>query len=314
MWLNTKPPTLKRSIGLWSAVAINVGAIIGGGIFVVTGIAAGYAGSAMIISMIFAGAIAFLTATSLAKLTAWQPVEGGSYEYGRQLISPFAGFLSGWMWLVANTFTGAAVSLGFAAYLASAVPGIPTNIVAAVMCLVFTGLNLVGAKQSASVNNIFVAIKLAILAFFIIFGAFSADLANFTAIHSSFKRRPVRHFLHLLRLRRIRKSLSHSRGNQRRQTQRAPSDDAFTWDFNAGLRTGWVGCGWAFRCTRACGFFVALELRHYGDRQPISGAAGRSRRLSSHRKRALDSNFGGFPHGLLYGETKRLALLPCDAA
>jgi basic amino acid/polyamine antiporter, APA family len=172
-------PTLKRSIGLWSAVAINVGAIIGGGIFVVTGIAAGYAGSAMIISMIFAGAIAFLTATSLAKLTAWQPVEGGSYEYGRQLISPFAGFLSGWMWLVANTFTGAAVSLGFAAYLASAVPGIPTNIVAAIMCLVFTGLNLVGAKQSASVNNIFVAVKLAILAFFVVFGAFNANMANF---------------------------------------------------------------------------------------------------------------------------------------
>ena len=67
----------------------------------------------MIVSMIFAGLIAFLTATSFAKLTAWQPVEGGAYEYGRQLVSPYAGFLAGWMWLVANTFTGAAVSLGF---------------------------------------------------------------------------------------------------------------------------------------------------------------------------------------------------------
>ncbi len=84
---------LKRSIGLWSAVAINVGAIIGGGIFVVTGIVAGYAGSALIISMIIAGIIAFITATSFARLTAWQPVEGGVYEYGRQLISPFYGFL-----------------------------------------------------------------------------------------------------------------------------------------------------------------------------------------------------------------------------
>ncbi len=110
-------PALKRSIGLWSAVAINVGAIIGGGIFVVTGIAAGYAGSALILSMIIAGIIAFITAFSFAKLTAWQPVEGGVYEYGRQLVSPYAGFLAGWMWLVANTFTGAAVSLGFAFYL-----------------------------------------------------------------------------------------------------------------------------------------------------------------------------------------------------
>ncbi len=170
---------LKRSIGLWSAIAINVGAIIGGGIFVVTGIVAGYAGSAMIISMVSAGAIAFITATSFAKLTAWQPVEGGAYEYGRQLVSPFAGFLAGWMWLVANTFTGAAVSLGFAYYLSAAIPGLPSNIVAAVMCLVFTALNLVGAKESASVNNIFVAIKLAVLAFFVIFGALHMSSGNF---------------------------------------------------------------------------------------------------------------------------------------
>ncbi len=122
---------LKRSIGLWSAVAINVGAIIGGGIFVVTGIVAGYAGSALFISMIIAGIIAFITATSFARLTAWQPVEGSVYEYGRQLISPFSGFLAGWMWLVANTFTGAAVSLGFAYYLSAAFPGLPTNLVAA---------------------------------------------------------------------------------------------------------------------------------------------------------------------------------------
>jgi APA family basic amino acid/polyamine antiporter len=172
-------PTLKRSIGLWSAVAINVGAIIGGGIFVVTGIVAGYAGSALIVSMIIAGVIAFITASSFAKLTAWQPIEGGVYEYGRQLVSPYAGFLAGWMWLVANTFTGAAVSLGFAYYLSAAVPGLPTNIVASVLCLMFTGLNLVGAKESTSVNNVFVAVKLAILAFFVVFGVFYANTANF---------------------------------------------------------------------------------------------------------------------------------------
>ena len=170
---------LKRSIGLWSAIAINVGAIIGGGIFVVTGIVAGYAGSAMIVSMIAAGAIAFITATSFAKLTAWQPVEGGAYEYGRQLISPFAGFLAGWMWLVANTFTGAAVSLGFAYYMSAAVPGLPSNIVAAAICLVFTALNLVGAKESVGVNSVFVAIKLAVLAFFVIFGALQVNTGNF---------------------------------------------------------------------------------------------------------------------------------------
>jgi APA family basic amino acid/polyamine antiporter len=171
---------LKCSIGLWSAVAINVGAIIGGGIFVVTGIVAGYAGSALIVSMVIAGVIAFITAWSFAKLTAWQPVEGGVYEYGRQLVSPYAGFLAGWMWLVANTFTGAAVSLGFAYYLTSAFPNLPTNLVASSLCLAFMALNLVGARESANVNNVFVAIKLAILAFFVIFGILHVNTGNFT--------------------------------------------------------------------------------------------------------------------------------------
>ena len=187
-----EPRKLKRSIGLWSAVAINVGAIIGGGIFVVTGIVAGYAGSALIISMVIAGVIAFITALSFARLTAWQPVEGSVYEYGRQLVSPYAGFLAGWMWMIANTFTGAAVSLGFANYLTSAFPSLPAtlpivsnfavptaSLIAAVLCLCFTGLNFVGAKESASVNNVLVAIKLAILAFFILFGVFYVNSGNF---------------------------------------------------------------------------------------------------------------------------------------
>jgi APA family basic amino acid/polyamine antiporter len=177
--LEKEPRKLKRSIGLWSAVAINVGAIIGGGIFVVTGIVAGYAGSALIVSMVIAGVIAFITAWSFAKLTAWQPVEGGVYEYGRQLVSPYAGFLAGWMWLVANTFTGAAVSLGFAYYLASAFPNLPTSWVAAVLCLAFTALNLVGARESTRVNNVLVAIKLAVLAFFVAFGVLHVNLGNF---------------------------------------------------------------------------------------------------------------------------------------
>ena len=175
-----EPRKLKRTIGLWSAVAINVGAIIGGGIFVVTGIVAGYAGSALFISMIIAGIIAFITAWNFAKLTTWQPVEGGVYEYGRQLVSPYAGFLAGWMWLVANTFTGAAVSLGFAYYLTTVFPSLPTNLVAAAMCLAFMALNLLGARESTSINNVLVGIKLVILAFFVIFGVFHVSVGNFT--------------------------------------------------------------------------------------------------------------------------------------
>ncbi len=170
---------LKPKLGLWSATAINVGAIIGGGIFVVTGIVAGVAGSAFVVSMVLAAVIALITALSFAQLTTWQPVEGSGYEYVRQLVSPFAGFLSGWMWMIGNTFAGAAVSLGFAYYLAAALPELPVKIVAVVMCLGFTALNSIGIRQSAMLNNILVVIKLAVLAFFVAFGLFHVNSTNF---------------------------------------------------------------------------------------------------------------------------------------
>ena len=170
---------LKPYLGLWSAVAINVGAIIGGGIFVVTGIAAGLAGSALVMSMVVAAVIAVFTALSFAELTAWQPAEGSVYAYASQLISPFSGFLTGWMWIVSNTFAGAAVALGFAYYLTAAIPVLPVNIVAALICVAFTVLNFVGIRQSALFNNVLVAVKLVILGFFVAFGLLHVNSANF---------------------------------------------------------------------------------------------------------------------------------------
>ena len=170
---------LKQTLGLWSATAINVGAIIGGGIFVVTGIVAGLAGSAFVISMVVAAVIALFTALSFAQLTAWQPVEGSGYEYVRQLVSPFAGFLAGWMWLIGNTFGGAAVSLGFAYYLAAAFPGLPVNVVAALVCLGFAALNFAGIRRSALLNNVLVVVKLVVLGFFVVFGLTHVNDVNF---------------------------------------------------------------------------------------------------------------------------------------
>ncbi len=175
----TETKRLKPKLGLWSATAINVGAIIGGGIFVVTGIVAGVAGSASVISMVLAAVIALITALSFAQLTTWQPVEGSGYEYVRQFVSPFAGFLSGWMWIIGNTFAGAAVSLGFGYYLAAAFPELPVKVVAVVMCIAFTALNSIGIRQSAILNNVFVVIKLIVLAFFVVFGLSYVNSANF---------------------------------------------------------------------------------------------------------------------------------------
>ncbi|MEM3578015.1 MAG: amino acid permease [Candidatus Bathyarchaeia archaeon] len=161
---------LKPALGLFDATAISVGAIVGAGIFVVTGIAAGLAGSAVVVSMLLAAVIALFTALSFAELAAWQPLEGSIYEYAYQLISPFAGFLVGWMWILSNTFVGAAVSLGFASYFTAIFPAFPANWIAAILCIFFTLLNFFGIRQSALLNNFLVAAKLLVLAFFIVFG------------------------------------------------------------------------------------------------------------------------------------------------
>lgn len=172
-------PQLKPTLGLFDATAISVGAIIGAGIFVVTGIVAGLAGSALIISMLIAAIIALFTALSFAELSAWKPKEGSVYEYTYMLISPFAGFLVGWMWMLSNTFAGAAVSLGFAYHFAALFPNLSTNLIAAILCIAFTTINYFGIRQSALFNNFLVIAKLSILAFFVLFGSLHVNSANF---------------------------------------------------------------------------------------------------------------------------------------
>ncbi|MDH5713046.1 MAG: amino acid permease [Candidatus Bathyarchaeota archaeon] len=177
---NVEESRLKPTLGLFDATAINVGAIIGAGIFVVTGIAAGLAGPALLISMLIAAIISLFTALSFTELTAWLPREGSVYEFAYQLVSPFAGFLAGWMWMLSNTFGGAAVSLAFAYYLTSLFPNLYANWVAAILCIAFTTLNFFGIRQSALLNNLLVVVKLLILAFFFVFGLGHINQANFS--------------------------------------------------------------------------------------------------------------------------------------
>jgi len=174
---------LKRALGLFDATAISIGAIIGAGIFVVTGIVAGLAGPSLVISIVLAGVIASFSALSFAQLSAYMPKEGGGYQYTYRMVSPYAGFLAGWMWIFSNLFVGAAVSLGFANYLVVLFPVLPdyaVNVVAPVFCLSFTFLNYVGIRQSTIVNNILVVSKILILVFFIALGLGFVNFGKFS--------------------------------------------------------------------------------------------------------------------------------------
>ena len=170
---------LKRTLNLLDATSVGIGAIIGAGIFVVLGIAIGYAGSAIIISIIVAGIVASFTAFSFAELGSAIPKEGGAYQFAFELISPFAGFMVGCLWLFAQVVAGAAISLGFASYFVAIFPIFSLKTVAVAIALILTGVNLIGIKQSATVNNILVIMKIAILCLFIGFGIFQIHPQNF---------------------------------------------------------------------------------------------------------------------------------------
>ena len=171
---------LKREIGLFGATALGIGAIIGSGIFIVTGIVAGVAGPAMIISVIIASIIAIFSAMSVAELGAYLPEEGGTYVYAQKLISPFAGFIAGWIWIFSNIFVGAAVSLGFAHYFVTIFPAIPVKVIALGICLIFLFINYIGLKESVMFNNILVSLKVLIILFFVAFGLGFFHPGNFS--------------------------------------------------------------------------------------------------------------------------------------
>ncbi len=173
------PVELRATMSLLDATAVGVGSIIGAGIFVVTGIVAGIAGPALVVSVLISAVISLLTALSVAELAHHYPEEGGIYEYARETISPFIGFLTGWMWVVSSIFGGASVALGFGYYFAGVVPFLPPQVVAAILCLVLCGVNTAGGRSSSLLNNILVAAKLLILLFFVLFGAMHINSNNF---------------------------------------------------------------------------------------------------------------------------------------
>jgi basic amino acid/polyamine antiporter, APA family len=178
----SSPPSsgeLRRDLGLFDAVSIGLGAIIGAGLFVVTGVAAGVAGPAFLVGLVIAALAATCNALSSAQLAVAYPVSGGTYEYGYRVLHPWLGFAAGWMFLVSKLAAGTTVALGFAAYLGALIPGIPERAVAVAAVVALTIVNYLGIKRTAQVNTVIVAVTLAVLVLFVVVGLPAMSLANF---------------------------------------------------------------------------------------------------------------------------------------
>jgi APA family basic amino acid/polyamine antiporter len=108
---------LKRELGVFGATMMGMGAMVGAGVFVSIGIAAGIIGPALLVAIVLAAIVATCNALSSAQLAANLPVSGGTYEYGYVHLAPWLGFTAGWMFLCAKTASSATAALGFAGYL-----------------------------------------------------------------------------------------------------------------------------------------------------------------------------------------------------
>ncbi len=176
----TPPPqALRRELGLFDAVGIGFGAIIGGGIFVVTGVAAGVAGPALVVALLIAGLAATANALSSAQLAAEYPYAGGTYEYGYRVLGPWPGYVAGWMFLASKTAAAGTIAIGLGGYLGALLPGLPERAVGVGAIVLFTVLNLFGVRRTSTVNLLIVAGSVGALLCFVVVGAGSMTRAAF---------------------------------------------------------------------------------------------------------------------------------------
>ncbi|MGH7577685.1 MAG: APC family permease [Longimicrobiales bacterium] len=169
---------LRRDLGLLDAVGIGLGAIVGAGIFVVTGVAAGIAGPAFLLGLLLAGLAATANALSAAQLAAAYPQSGGTFEYGYRVLNPWLGFAAGWLFLASKIAAAGTVALGLAGYVDGLMPGLPPRAIAVGAIVIFTVLSYFGVRRSSRVNLLIVAASLGALLLFVTAGASSFRSSN----------------------------------------------------------------------------------------------------------------------------------------
>jgi APA family basic amino acid/polyamine antiporter len=144
------PPVLRRRLGIPGAAAIGIASMLGAGIFFVWGPATAAAGSAVLLALPLAAAIAVLNATSTIRLAMRHPVSGGAYAYGRAELGPLPGFVAGVLFLLGKTASVAAIGLVAGGYLW---PG-AERLVAAGLIVVLAAINATGVRATALVSAV----------------------------------------------------------------------------------------------------------------------------------------------------------------
>ncbi|MGB3714848.1 MAG: amino acid permease [Candidatus Promineifilaceae bacterium] len=176
--------TLSRSLGLLDITMIGVGAMIGAGIFVLTGIAAGKAGPALVIAFLMNGIVTTFTALSYAELGSSFPEAGGGYLWVKEGMGGTQGFMAGWMSWFAHAVACSLYGLGFGRFAVEIwhLAGLPTfgltelQMTLLFMILIvalFSYINFRGASETGAIGNVVTIAKIVILLVFVGFGIYT---------------------------------------------------------------------------------------------------------------------------------------------
>ncbi|MBC7798386.1 MAG: amino acid permease [Pyrinomonadaceae bacterium] len=189
--------TLKKTLSATSLTLLGVGAIIGTGIFVLTGQAAGkHAGPAVVISMVIAGIVSLFAALCYSEFASAVPISGSAYAYGYATLGEFVAWIIGWDLILEYAFGAATVAVGWSGYVVSllkdfgiqfpaalsAAPGTVVetlsgekvtavfNLPGFMISIAVMLLLVKGIKESANFNSIIVIVKIIVVLLFIIAG------------------------------------------------------------------------------------------------------------------------------------------------
>ncbi|MCH5645658.1 APC family permease [Gordonia sp. ABSL49_1] len=157
-------PQLQRRLGVFDAVVIGLGSMVGAGIFAALGPAAAAAGSGLLMGLVAAAVVAYCNATSSARLAARYPQSGGTYVYGRERLGDFWGYLAGWAFVVGKTASCAAMALTVGAYVCPAY----AHAVAVAAVVALTAVNYCGVQKSALLTRVIVSVVLVVLALLVV--------------------------------------------------------------------------------------------------------------------------------------------------
>lgn len=188
--------TLRKTLGWPHLIALGVGAIVGTGIYTLTGVGADRAGPAVVLSFAIAGIVCACAALAYAEMATLIPAAGGAYTYAYSVLGESIAWVVGWSLILEYSLACSTVAVGWSAYLVGwlgavgvHIPPIllagPThggivNLPAVMVSLVIAGMLMAGTRESATLNIILVIIKLTALAAFVLLAGQSFHVSHFS--------------------------------------------------------------------------------------------------------------------------------------